>query len=115
MPYWSDAIDAVLSGGIRLASIGSGNWALGRNQALEAADRLCAMKVPILGGDVYRREGDDLIFDYAGWSSTQEPSEIIDAFVTRSCLETKGYIEKYPLQMALFVIVPGLGGSFLRQ
>jgi hypothetical protein len=115
MPLWSEAIDAVLSTGVSLAPIGSSNWALNRNDALAAVDKLYAMKVPILGGDVYRLENGDLIFDYGGWYSDQEASESSGAFVVRSWRETKTYIEEYPLKTALFVIVPGVGESFLRH
>jgi hypothetical protein len=113
MPFWSEAIDALLSKGMSLASIGSGNWALARDEALAAADQLYSMKVPILGGDVYRLEDGDLIFDYGGWHSDQKASESSGAFLMRSWRETKNYIEEYPLKAALFVIVPGVGESFL--
>jgi hypothetical protein len=115
MPVWSDAIDAVLSAGVSLAPIGSANWALSREDALAAVDKLYAMNVPILGGDVYRLENGDLIFEYGGWHSDQAVSESAGAFVARSWRETKTYIEEYPLKSALFVIVPGVGESFLRH
>lgn len=50
---WSKEIDEVLSTGSPLHDSGVNNWALSRDRALAALDRLEASGVAVLGGDVY--------------------------------------------------------------
>jgi len=79
------------------------------DQALGVLDSLYAIKVSIFGGDVYRQENGELVFDYGGWYSEPQPGESSDAFLDRSFRETREYISSYPLGGRYFVIVPRIG------
>jgi len=115
MTVWSEEIDAILSVGRSLKPLGSVNWALNRLQALKALDELWKIKVPVLGGDAYRVENGQLLFDYAGWYCDQDPSESLGAFTNRSYREAREYIADYPTPDRLFVIVPSTGHQNLTR
>ncbi len=105
---YSAAVDAILSVGEQLTERGRGNWALPKVAAFDAVKRIGELGVAVLGGDVFRREGSELVFDYAGWSSDPQSGEEWQAFVARSLVETIAYISTYPDEQALFAIVPNL-------
>jgi len=105
---WSPAVDEILSTGERLTALGSWNWVLSKAAALEAVRRIGDLGVGILGGDVYRREGAELVFDYAGWHSDPRPEEPASDSIARSIGEAAGYISAYPNEAAMFSLVPNL-------
>jgi hypothetical protein len=114
---WSPAIDAILSVGERLTALGSWNWALPKAAVLGAVQRIGELGIGILGGDVYRREGSELVFDYGGWHSDAQPGEERQAFIARSLEETIAYISAYPDEQAFFAIVPNIqaGKEFISH
>jgi hypothetical protein len=105
---WSPAVDAILSAGERLTALGSWNWALSKAAALSAVRRIGDLEIAILGGDVYRREGSELVFDYGGWAVDVQADEDRNAFIARSLVEAVTYISAYPSEHALFAIVPNV-------
>lgn len=108
MPTWSDEIDQILSDGISLHDLGTNNWALDRPAALAAIDHLGAMRVPILGGDVYRLENGAMRSLYDSWHCDRRLTETDSDFLERSIAQARNYVEKYPPaeQMLYFTLVP---------
>lgn len=52
---WSTEVDSILGRGIWLGHNGTQNWALKKDQALNALNELNKISVGILAGDVYKQ------------------------------------------------------------
>jgi hypothetical protein len=95
------------SKGIPLQGLGVAETALGRDDALRAVDLLHRASIAILGGDVYFKKATRIESTYDSWHSDRIDGEDHDSFVSRSCLDSKNYIEKFPStgDPPLFVLV----------
>lgn len=95
------------SKGIPLRELGVREVALERSECLNAVDMLQRAGTPILGGDVYFRSEGGIEPAYANWYSEPMPGEDRASFGTRSYLEAKSYIEKFPSssRQPVFVLV----------
>lgn len=101
--------DLLRERGLALSMLGLADIALRREDALEAIEILGDDGVPILGGDVFFLQDDDVRLAYANWHTEKRPSEDDVAYRRRSCLETSNYIGSFPNRtgvIPLFVIVP---------
>ena len=107
---WSDEIDAILSVGRTLDSVGVRNWALDRDAALAALERLSAMKVAVLGGDVYAVSGVNVESNYDNWYCNRDSGEVDADFAERSIAKARSYIANYRVKSGavLFAIVPSV-------
>lgn len=110
---WSEDVDAVLSVGRTLKSIGVRNWALDRQAALAALERLATLQVAVLGGDVYAVRGESVESNYDSWYCTRDSGEGKAAFVVRSIAKAKSYIANYKAATGsvLFAMVPNIAGN----
>lgn len=106
--FWSENIDAILSLGQSLEELGVRNWALQKDTALEALDRLLNIGVPILGGDVYVVKNDSLEQNYDNWYCERNEDETNADFIERSVSFAKRYISSYKIngRDVYFSIVP---------
>jgi hypothetical protein len=95
--------------GVSLAPLGTREIGLPRSDALRAVELLRQAKCLVLGGDVYLRRGDRLVFAYAMWSiDYPKPDENRETYLHRSWDTADSYIKSFPEQAdaeALFVIV----------
>ncbi|MBO6518425.1 MAG: hypothetical protein JJ900_16190 [Rhodospirillales bacterium] len=99
-----------LSCGIPLHDFGTHNWALTREQALQAIGELELMNVPILGGDVVEIDKGKIEFNYDNWHCDLNDGELKRAYVSRSAICARHYIVEYDdtkSSRAHFVLVPG--------
>ena len=103
---WSSAVDSILSAGMSLESVGVRNWALSRDDALEALNRLEALGVGVLGVDVYRTSGQVLELSFDNWHCEKEPGEDNADFVARSADISRAHIVSWPDRDAFFALVP---------
>lgn len=103
---WSERVDLVLRSGVSLECIGVKNWALGRNESLQAICDLEYLGVPILGGDVYELINGAAEHNYASWHCGQREGEPDIDFLQRSLDEEKSYVARYLIDSALFAVVP---------
>ena len=105
---WPADIAEILSKGVSLSKLGVNNWALGRTEAIEAIDRLAGIGVGVLGGDVYRWEGNTPVPTYDNWYCEPASHEARNAFVERSAHMARQYIGSYEAATGQerFVIVP---------
>jgi hypothetical protein len=98
------------SRGIVLDSLGLQERALRRDDALHAVDLAKSAGVELLGGDVYVEKHGQLESAYANWYSEPRDGEAENAFVARSCAESRAYISTYPDPpdgVPVFVLVTG--------
>lgn len=96
--------------GISLASLGIRDVGLLRGDALKAVEILRRAKLPILGGDVYFRRGDQIALAYANWHADPKPSEDLQSYLRRSWEKTEMYLKSFPERPdaeVLFSIVVG--------
>lgn len=107
-PVWTKEVDEILGIGIKLSQIGLSNWALTKSQAICALEQLEALKISILGGDVYQSINGVIKLNYDNWFCEQLGNEPKEAFIKRSISKAKDYINNYPdvLSEIYFVIVP---------
>jgi len=108
---WSGEIDSILRAGRSLESAGVGNWALEREAALKAIERLSAKGVAVLGGDVYTVSDQQRIeSNYDNWYCDREPGETDADFLIRSIRQEKNYVLSYqaPATKVLFALVPSV-------
>ena len=106
--FWSKEADAILSIGLSLEYCGVKNWALTRQQALLALERLEKYGIAVLGGDVYSVADNSIEPNYDNWYCDREGGESATAFVTRSIAKAKIYVSGYAASDAavIFAIVP---------
>lgn len=94
----SDIINAILSKGVSLESIGSKNRALSKQEALNALNQFKELQVPVLGGDVCELFGGVVIYNYDNWFCDRSPNESDLNFVNRSVEKAREYIENYRIK-----------------
>lgn len=103
-PVYSVEADAILSVGVWLGPEHR-NWALTKEQALAAIDRLCDANYILLGGDVLN--GPEKNFSHAcdNWYFQQScPPDAGD--LSSSSFKASSYVKNYPAEDAYFVLVP---------
>jgi len=106
---WSKDIESILSMGEGLHEFGINNWALSKEQALNALCKFKELKIPILGGDVYEKKCCSYEANYDNWYCNQNDSEELNEFIARSIIVAQKYIENYKSNKEIyFVIVPKL-------
>ncbi|RII26466.1 MAG: hypothetical protein CXR30_16435 [Geobacter sp.] len=106
---WSEKIDTVLSCGQPLFQIGINNWALTKEDALLVLDKLLEIQVPILGGDVYHKNGETFHSNYDNWYCDQIEGELNSDYVTRSIDVARQYIINYQVETSntvYFALIP---------
>jgi hypothetical protein len=107
---WSVDVDSILSIGRSLENLGIRNWALERNDALAALQRLAEIEVPVLGGDVVVAKNGSLEISYDNWYCNRMREETDLAFLSRSIEVAREFILQYQAKSDvkyLFAIVPG--------
>lgn len=106
---WSNKIAKILDIGTPLPNTEQNNWALTKQQALQAIDQLNSLKVPIFGGDVLELRNGVFQPTYDNWYCDPLPQETEISFLNRSITVAKDYIISYTLADAekiFFVLVP---------
>lgn len=105
---WSEKIESILSSGIALHDTGVNNWALGKEQALLAIEKLESQKLSVLGGDVYELIDGAIEPNYDNWYCDKSENESLNDFVHRSANQARQYVSDYSTASgrdALFVLV----------
>lgn len=105
---WPNKVESIISSGIALHSVGVSNWALSKEQALDALDKFEAEKISVLGGDVYELNNGEPESNYDNWYCDREPDESLENYVARSISKARAYISNYssPNQkQEMFVLV----------
>jgi hypothetical protein len=101
---YSEEADAILSVGIWLGPEHR-NWALTKEQALAAIDRLRDANFILLGGDVLNEPEKNFSHAYDNWHFERSipplPSD-----PSSSALKASYYVRDYPVENAYFVLVP---------
>ncbi len=101
---YSAEADAILSTGVWLGP-DHRNWALTKEQALDAIGLLCDAKYIVLGGDVLNGPDKNFSHTYDNWyfepSSPSAPNDL-----SSSALKASSYIGDYPVKDAYFALVP---------
>ena len=109
-PSWCNhEIDSILGEhGRSLLEIRVNNWAHSRNDGLLVIERLKALNIAILGGDVYLLKDGKIKSTYDGWSCEPYPQESISSFVSRSSTKAIEFVSSYMKEIdnVLFAIVP---------
>ncbi len=105
---WSSEVDRILSVGQSLIHQGVNNWALTREQALQAIAMLMENRTAILGGDVYSIDSDKIESGYDNWYCDPNPGESDEIFLQRSHRKALDYISNYRgnPDRSLFALVP---------
>jgi hypothetical protein len=104
------AADQILKVGIPLSQYSYTNWGLTREQALEAFRKLRILRVPVLGGDVLTKHGNEWTPTYDNWYVNRESGETNDAYTDRSIRESEEYVRSCAPEdsgTVLFAIVVG--------
>ena len=110
---WSYRIDNILKVGYSLDEAGLRNWALQKDDALNALIKLEELQVPILGGDVCEFINGILQYNYDNWYCDRLTNESHLDFVSRSIKKAKEYIEHYNIKESdkiFFALVPECNG-----
>lgn len=105
---WSKKVESIISSGVALHDTGVSNWALSKEQALNALDKFEVEKISVLGGDVYELNDGELESNYDNWYCDREPDESLENYVTRSINKARAYISNYRSQnqkQEMFVFV----------
>lgn len=92
---WSKKVESIISSGLALHYIGISNWALSKEQALDALDKFEAEKIAVLGGDVYELNDGEPESNYDNWYCDREPDEPLENYVDRSINKARTYISNY--------------------
>ena len=91
-----------------LGDIGANEYAFPKEGSLKVISLLRNKMIPILGGDVYARDGGSIVPAYVNWFYDWQESEPYSDYVIRSCEKAYDFVSNYPsCDNALFVIVPG--------
>lgn len=100
----SSEADRILSAGIWLGPEHR-NWALNKEQALIAIDRLRDAGIAVLGGDVLAGPEEKYRPTYDNWYF--EPQDSVDdrKAVSSSALKASAYVRAYPLADVYFALV----------
>jgi hypothetical protein len=105
---WSEKVELIISCGIPLHGAGVSNWALSKEQALDALNKFEAQRISVLGGDVYKLINGEPESNYDSWYCERESNEPFEDFVSRSIKKARTYIINYNSpnqQQELFVFV----------
>lgn len=100
--------------GESLEVVGLKEVALARESALLAISLIQKASVPILGGDVYIRNGSRVVPAYANWHCDLEPNERLEEYLARSYSVAINYVKNFPnvpRVVPLFVLVVGACSS----
>src|SRR6185503_245461 len=95
---WTFEVDEILKVGYQLTNIGLHNWALPKLEALNALEKLEAIEVPVLGGDVCQNIDGVMKPNYDNWHCERLTRETKKEFVSRRIQIAKNYIGSYPLK-----------------
>ena len=102
-------INDILKIGVSLESIGVKNWALSKEDAINALNRFYELKIPILGGDVCENFNGVIQYNYDNWYCDRQPNESQLDFVNRSIATARDYINNYHsenIEKIFFALVP---------
>jgi len=105
---WSKKVESIISSGIALHETGITNWALSKEQALEALNKFEYENISVLGGDVYELNEGEPESNYENWFCDRETDELREKYVFRSISKARKYITNYRNQnnkKELFVFV----------
>jgi len=95
-----------------LEPLGSDQWALDKEKALELIHLLAKHHVGVLGGDILKYTGDEIDFLGEGWYYERREDEKQDEFASRSFIKSKETIELYSgltdSELYRYTIVPSL-------
>ena len=92
---WSGKIDDILKDGHYISGLRAGNWALQKNEALNALSKFAELQVAVLGGDVCELLDGVIQYNSDNWECEQLQGEPNADFVLRSITKAKEYIENY--------------------
>jgi predicted aspartyl protease len=106
---WSKEVDTILSIGSPLWDIGVHNWALNRDEARTSILKLSGLKIPILGGEVYKIVDGCFELTYDNWFYSRKALETDLEYLENSVHRALKYIENYPDNSAFFAITPESG------
>lgn len=81
------------------------NWALTREQALNAIDKLRDANVAVLGGDVLSGPDESYRHTYNNWYFEPSTPSIDSDVVSSGALKASTYVRSYPHDDAYFVLV----------
>jgi hypothetical protein len=89
-------------------SIGTNNWALFREDAIDALKKFDDLGVAILGGDVLCIENGQIRYNYDNWLCNRDIDESNFDFKVKSITISKKYIANYKKAEShyLFAIIP---------
>jgi hypothetical protein len=112
---WTHEINSILSVGYPMNGIGTNNWALAREDAINAIEKLGDIGVAILGGDVLCIEGENIRYSYDNWLCNRDDDESDFDFKNKSIAISKNHITNYKKSESgfLFAIVPKAPPSML--
>ncbi|WFS63382.1 Imm40 family immunity protein [Pseudodesulfovibrio thermohalotolerans] len=107
MTFDKDVIK-LLSAGTSLHEYGICNWAFNRRDAIVVLDGFKKLKIPVLGGDVYKFENGNPVSTYENWYCEQFEDESHEEFISRSILIATEFINRIDSKdnSSFFVIVP---------
>lgn len=88
-------IDSILSKGIFLKSFGVNNWAFTKDEALNVLKELEDANTPILGGDVWVLQNEQMNHNYDNWYCERLSDESYSDYVRRSICKANNYINNY--------------------
>jgi Immunity protein 40 len=93
----SEYIQILRDSGLSLEALnpGSQEIALDRDAALKALLSLSGSEIPVLGGDVLKKEGVTLQYAYANWHCSRQVSEPQDGYAKRSQQQAIDYVSKF--------------------
>jgi len=101
-----NTIKTILEYGIALHEQGIHNWALKKEQALEAIKEIKEKKMIILGGDVLEKNKDAFDHNYDNWYYDPNVNISIEENSKQSINKTIDYLENYKtLDNTYFILV----------
>ena len=93
-----------------LSSLGLEEVAWSKRDALVVLEEIDGLAVAVLGGDVYRISGEELVPTYDNWSCGRELDESAVEFADRSRRVAVGYIDSHSVgEEAFFALVLEFG------
>jgi hypothetical protein len=92
---WSKNIEKIICCGVSLENSGINNWALTKQQALNALDYFAGQNMFVLGGDVCCIKNEKPELNYDSWHCERNTSETSEDYSRRSILTARNYIENY--------------------
>lgn len=92
---WSEKIKSILSSGLSLDNIGVNNWALDKQQTIDALNDFKKQGIAVLGGDVYEIIDGTPESNYDNWYCDQNDGESFKDFSDRSIASARKYVNDY--------------------